>query len=160
PGGGGGGGEMAAKGGGGGAPASVRDFELLGDRLVKQGKIQEAIRAFQRALNLDPPAKQAADLYRKIAQADLVIEDVAAAKKALDMADQNLKEAAEPAKGSGPGKPNSPPTLPSKLIISAPKRLLDQVAAGRIPYADFRRQATIDYLAFSSSTQPAPRAGN
>jgi len=162
-GGGAGGGEMTAKGGGGGGlptPASVRDFELLGDRLIKQGKIQEAIKAFQRALNLDPPAKQAADLYRKIAQVDLVLEDVAAAKKALEMADQNLKEAAEPAKGSGPGKPNSPPTLPSKLIISAPKGLLDQAAAGKIPYADFRRQATIDYFAFSSSTQPAPRAGN
>ena len=101
------------------------------------------------------------DLYRKIAQADLVIEDVAAAKKALDMADQNLKEAAEPAKASSnAGKPVLHSTLPAKLIISVPKKLLDQLAAGKIPYADFRRQATIDYLAFSSSTQPAPRAGN
>jgi len=45
-----------------------------------------------------------------------------------------------------------PPSLPSKLIISAPKRLLDQVGAGKIPYADFRRQATIDYFGFSDKS--------
>ena len=131
--------------------ASVRDFELLGDRLVKQSKFQEAIKAFQRALNLDPPAKQAADLYRKIAQVDLVLQDITAAKKALEMADQNLKEAAEPTKGSGKGGPSklTSPSLPSKLIISTPKKLLDQVATGKISYADFRRQATIDFFGFS-----------
>jgi len=45
-----------------------------------------------------------------------------------------------------------PPSLPSKLIISAPKRLLDQVGAGKIPYADFRRQATVDYFGFSDKS--------
>jgi tetratricopeptide (TPR) repeat protein len=152
-GGGGGGGTMGGKLGESGVSgtASVRDFELLGDRLVKQSKFQEAIRAFQRALNLDPPAKEAADLYRKIAQVDLVLEDIAAAKKALEMADQNLKEAAEPAKGSAKSSPANvtPPNLPSKLIISVPKKLLDQVAARKTSYADFRRQATIDFFGFS-----------
>jgi hypothetical protein len=126
---------------------------------LKQGKIREAIKAFQSALNLGPAPKRAADIYRKIAQADLQIEDLAAAKKALDMAAENLKQAGEPVKNSssprdgsalGSGPTN---TLPAKLIISAPKGLLDQVASGKIPYADFRRQATIDYFGLSASSK-------
>src|SRR5262249_15268865 len=111
-------------------PASVRDFELLGDMQLKQGKAKEAGQAFQRALNLSPPPKQAAALYQKISQADLMMEDVAAAKKAMEMAVVNIKLASEPAKNQ-PGsstKTESRPNLPPKLIISAHKRLLDQVA--------------------------------
>jgi tetratricopeptide (TPR) repeat protein len=135
-------------------PASVRDFELLGDRLFKQGKYLEAIKAFQRALNLNPSAKQSAALYRRIAQADLAMDDAAAAKKALAMADELLKENVDPSQksSSGVGKGASSSSLPSKLIISAPKKLLDQVGAGKISYADFRRQATIDYLGLSSKS--------
>jgi hypothetical protein len=139
------------------SPSSVHDFELLGDRSLKQGKAQEAIKAFQRALNLGPPAKQSAGLYRKIAQADLILEDLAAAKKALDMAADQLKVAAEEspkntgtAGGSGVTKGPPGPSLPPKLIISAPKKLLDQVASGKISHADFRKQVTIDYFGFSS----------
>jgi tetratricopeptide (TPR) repeat protein len=143
-------------------PASVRDFELLGDMHLKQGRAQEAIQAFQRALNLSPPPKHAATLYRKIAQAYLMKEDDAAAKKSLEMAADNLKMAGEAAKNTaasapgGPGKGNHASSLPAKLIISAPKKLLDQVASGKVSYADFRRQATIDL--FGSASNPAAPA--
>jgi hypothetical protein len=142
-------------------PASVRDFELLGDMQLKQGKAKEAIQAFQRALNLSPPPKQAAALYQKISQADLMMEDVAAAKKAMEMAVENIKLASEPARNqSGSStKSESRPNLPPKLIISAPKRLLDQVA-DKLPYAQFRRQATIDYLDFSSATTTSEKVAN
>ena len=143
-------------------PASVRDFELLGDMLLKQGKPQEAIKAFQRALNLNPSAKHSATLYRKIAQGDLMLPDDAAAKKALEMAAESVKQAGDMTKTGSPGgggggaggagKAISPPSLPSKLVISAPKSLLDQVGAGKIPYADFRRQATVDYFGFSDKS--------
>ncbi len=148
------------------SPASIRDFELLGDLLLKQNKAQEAIKALQRALNLNPPAKQAATLYRKIAQADLLMEDDSAAKKALEMAAENLKLAGEPAKNSGTKalggshQTKPAPSLPAKLIISAPKKLLDLVAAGKIPYADFRRQANIDYFGFSNLTPPIDKSTN
>jgi hypothetical protein len=144
------------------APASIRDFELLGDMQLKQGKAQEAIKAFQRALDLSPPAKQAASLYQKISQADLMIEDVPAAKKALEMAVENLKLATEPAKNQsrgGSAKIESRPSLPPKLIISAPKKLLDLVA-DKLPYAQFRRQLTIDYFDFSSPDPARPKATN
>lgn len=147
-------------------PASIRDFELLGDLLLKQSKAREAVKAFQRALNLNPPAKQAAALYRKIAQGDLMMEDDSAAKKALEMAAENLKLAGESAKNSGSKalgglqQAKVAPFLPAKLIISAPKKLLDQAAAGKIPYADFRRQATIEYFGFSNLTQPRDKSTN
>ena len=89
-----------------------------------------------------------------------MVPDDAAAKTALEMAAESLKQAGDTTKtgspggggGGGAGKAISPPSLPSKLIISAPKRLLDQVGAGKIPYADFRRQATIDYFGFSDKS--------
>ncbi|HEV2946475.1 MAG TPA: hypothetical protein VGX70_03810, partial [Gemmataceae bacterium] len=143
-------------------PASIRDYELLGDMQLKQGKAQEAIKAFQRALNLSPPAKQAASLYQKISQADLMIEDVPAAKKAMEMAVENLKLAGEPAKNQSTGgsaKTEPRPSLPSKLIISAPKKLMDLVA-DKLPYSQFRRQVTIDYFDFSSPDPTRPKASN
>src|SRR6266849_2903317 len=127
---GGGSGGMGASMGSGAAqnPASVRDFELLGDMLLKQGKPQEAIKAFQRALNLNPSAKHSATLYRKIAQGDLMLPDDDAAKKALEMAAESVKQAGDMTKTGSPGgggggaggagKAISPPSLPSKLIIS------------------------------------------
>jgi hypothetical protein len=142
-------------------PASIRDFELLGDMQLKQGKAKEAIQAFQRALNLSPPPKQAAALYQKISQADLMMEDVPAAKKAMEMALENIKLASAPAKNQSGSltKSDSRPNLPPKLIISAPKRLLDQ-AADKLPYAQFRRQVTIDYLDFSLATTTSEKVAN
>jgi hypothetical protein len=136
--------------------ASVRDYELLGDMHIKQGKAQEAIKAFQRALNLSPPPKHTATLYRKIARAQLMLEDDTAAEEALKMAAENMKLVGDPSKNSGTAATgtaangNTPSNLPEKLIISAPKKLLDQVAAGKVTYADFRRQATIDFFGFPS----------
>ncbi len=129
----------------------------------KQGKAQEAIKAFQRALDLSPPAKQAASIYQKISQADLMIEDVAAAKKAMEMAVENIKLASEPAKNQSAGgsaKTEPRPSLPPKLIISAPKRLMNMVADKQLPYAQFRRQVTIDYFDFSSADPARPKATN
>src|SRR5260370_587088 len=117
-------------------------------------------------LTKPPPNKHAATLYRKIAQADLLMEDDSAAKKALEMAAENLKLAGEPAKNSGTKalggshQTKPAPSLPAKLIISAPKKLLDLVAAGKIPYADFRRQANIDYFGFSNLTPPIDNSTN
>jgi len=140
-------------------PASVRDFELLGDMHLKQNKAQEAIKAFQRALNLSPPPKYAATLYRKVAQANLMMEDDAAAKKALEMAAENLKMAGETIKNSGSSasgtaaKENPTASLPAKLIIAAPKGMLDQVAAGKMTYNDFRRHGSIEFI--GSISNPA-----
>jgi tetratricopeptide (TPR) repeat protein len=138
-------------------PSSIRDFELLGDLHLRQGKAREAIKTYQQALNLSPEPKQAAAIYRKIAQADLALEDDTAAKKALEMAEQFLKEQANAA-GANRAKPqaasgaaSAPPPAPavSKLIISAPKRLLDQVGTAKLGFHEFEKQVTIESVGFS-----------
>src|SRR5260370_39008867 len=110
---------------------------------------------FERALNRSPTTKMPATLYRMYAQSDLMFEDDAAANKALAMAEEHLKEAADPSQktaSSGGIGSKATSSFPSKLVISAPKKLLDQVGAGKIPYADFRRQATVDYFGFSDKS--------
>jgi tetratricopeptide (TPR) repeat protein len=146
------------------SPSSLRDFELLGDMHLRQGKAREAIKTYQDALSLNMEPKQAAAIYRKIAQADLALEDDAGAKKALEMAQQFLKHQAQAAEGNAPKqqtggsapKPQAAP-LVSKLIISAPKRLLDQVAAGKMAFHDFEKQVAAEYIGFS--TLPPPKIG-
>jgi hypothetical protein len=140
------------------SPSSLRDFELLGDMHLRQGKAREAIKTYQDALSLIMEPKQAAAIYRKIAQADLALEDDAGAKQALEMAQQFLKHQAQAAEGNVPKqqtggsapKPQAAP-LVSKLIISAPKRLLDQVAAGKMAFHDFEKQVAAEYIGFSAS---------
>jgi tetratricopeptide (TPR) repeat protein len=143
-------------GGGGGdkPPSSIRDFELLGDLHLRQGKAREAIRTYQQALNLNPEPKQAAAIYRKIAQADLALEDDAGAKKALEMAQEFLAHqptaamgnAAKTKTGGGAAKPQAASPIVSKLIISAPKRLLDQVGTGKVGFHDFEKQVIVEYV--------------
>ncbi len=146
---------------GGGMGTSIRDFELLGDLHLRQGKAREAIKTYQQALNLNMEPKQAAQIYRKIAQADLALEDDAAAKKALEMAQQLLKQQAQAAGGNAAKqqtggnatKPQAASPIVSKLIISAPKRLLDQVAAGKVSFHDFEKQVALEYIGFSASKE-------
>jgi tetratricopeptide (TPR) repeat protein len=135
-------------------PSSIRDFEVLGDLHLRQGKAREAIRTYQQALNLNPEAKQAAAIYYKIAQADLALEDDAGAKKALEMAQllkqQALGNAAKAQTGGGAAKPQAAAPIVSKLIISAPKRLLDQVGTGKVGFHDFEKEVTVDYVSLST----------
>jgi hypothetical protein len=50
--------------------------------------------------------------------------------------------------GEGATKPVSTPAkeeLPAKLVISAPKKLLEMAGAGKITFEEFRKNATVDY---------------
>jgi hypothetical protein len=141
-----------------------RDYELLGDLHVRQGKTNEAIDAFSKAVNaaktatIAQPAGEDAkanvervkqrvrDLSTKLARALLDAGRVDEARKALEMETQ-IKVL--PASASG--TPSVP--LPAKLSITATKKLLDQVGAGKISYDEFRKQVTLDYSSFA---EPAP----
>jgi hypothetical protein len=61
---------------------------------------------------------------------------------------------AEEAAGGKPAPAGSIP-LPSRLVISAPKKILDQVGAGKMTFEEFRKAATVEYLTFP----PADKAG-
>jgi tetratricopeptide (TPR) repeat protein len=132
----------------------ANEQSLLGDLHLKQNRYPEAIKAFTAALKENPPAKEAALLYRKLAQTQLAAGDLKAAEAALTKAQQLQDEAAK----AGPATSAAPtrPILPGKLVVSAPKKLLDQVGAGKITFEEFRKSATVDYQTFTAEPKKQP----
>ncbi len=152
--------KSANSGGGSDLRGKISDLELLGDLHMKQGQHEEAIAAFQKAVELQPGPKEAAGLYRKLAQCYLAQGKIDSARAALDHYAEFLKSAqeyneflksaeeignAEPK--SSPAKPSAP-ALPVKLIISVPKKLLDEAKDGKLPFEEFRRRAHVETLRF------------
>ncbi len=70
---------------------------------------------------------------------------VAAQQKKPDDAHKPSRAQVKPAPGI---------KLPTKLIISAPKKLLDQVGNGKITLAEFQKQATFEILNFNETSAP------
>lgn len=137
-----------ASGGGSDLQEKVRDLVLLGDLHMKQGHYAEAIAAYQKAVELKPGPKEPAILYRKLAQCYLNLGEDEKGRALLDQAISLRKKA-----GDEKEKPASPSqataSLPLKLIISAPKKLLDEMKVGRISFEEFRHKASIEALRFN-----------
>lgn len=139
------------------APSSARDLELLAELHLKQGRTQEAIAAYEKALELGGAGRQEA-LYRKLAQAYLALSETGkqdqsvAVRRALEYLrrlQDGKTEAAPPAAG---------PQLPARLTLSAPKKLLDQAGAGQMSLEEFRRTARVELLHFGDDEpQPTPK---
>jgi Tetratricopeptide repeat len=128
-------------------PNSVRDYELLGDLVLKQGKVDEAIQAYKKAVNMNPDNNQLASLYRKLAQAYLARSQDSSALEALQKA---LSFVGKEAIAKTPPKaPKSVSNLPAQLVISVPKSLAEQYAAGMIPFDRFREAAHVELRKFS-----------
>jgi hypothetical protein len=144
-------------------PSSARDYLLLGDLLLKQGKAQEAVAAYTNAgklLETGSPAEgeKAEEQLRKLAQAYLAAGDVKGARTALDQLARSERSAAAKAsqapaaKGSSNARPAETPKPtppPAKLIVSATKQVLDQVGSGKMSFEDFKKAATVQYLDFA-----------
>jgi tetratricopeptide (TPR) repeat protein len=128
-------------------PSSARDYELLGDLQLKQGRVEEAIKAYGRALALKPGPRQASILYAKTAQAYLL----AGQRNAGPGQQQNLVEVAlkllqrsqEELARVEPAGTGSDTVYPTQLIISASKSVLDRAAA--VPLDQFRREASVEF---------------
>lgn len=134
-------------GGGSDLQSQGRDLELLGELHLKQGKHEEAIKALHKAAELTKSPKRKAELLRKLAQCYLTQGQDEEARTAVDLAITYLKKEKEAkAKPAPAAKPA--PTLPVKLIISAPKKLLEQAKEGKIAFEEFRRQAHVETLRF------------
>jgi hypothetical protein len=130
-------------------PASTaQDYLLLGDLHVKQGKLSEAISTYQKALELKPDGRQAALLHQQLARTYLLMQKDDEARQALQKAMESLTRV----QGEQPKPPKqadtAPTPLPSKLIISVPKRALDMVAMGKMTFEEFTKAATVEYLTF------------
>jgi hypothetical protein len=150
-----------------GTASSLRDYMLLGDLLLKQGKAQEAVAAYVNAgklLDATSPANgpKAEEQLRKLAQAYLAAGDVKNARSALDQlsrADRGpaAKQSQPPAPKGGSGAKSAeapkPTPPPAKLIVSATKKVLDQVGSGKMSFEDFKKAATVQYLDFAPAAQ-------
>jgi tetratricopeptide (TPR) repeat protein len=134
-------------------PSTARDYELLGDLHLRQGKASEAVNAYQNALSQKPPAQQAAAICRKLARAYLSQNNDAAARKAIALAVKFLKNAPNERQNGKVVRGKVAANLPAKLIISASKKLLDQVGRGKITFAEFRKEASVEYVNFSARTK-------
>ncbi len=138
------------------------NFYRLGELRQRQGRLDESIQAYERAshiyyhaLNTDPnPTERdlaaAADVNGRLAQAYMLKGDK---EKALDcLARQFVPNQAvleRPTNAKPTPTPESRQALPAKLVISAPKRLLDQVGSGKVSFDEFKKGATVDYLNFA-----------
>ncbi|HTU90190.1 MAG TPA: tetratricopeptide repeat protein [Gemmataceae bacterium] len=128
----------------------VRDLELLVELHLKQGKYGEAITELRKAMEMTKSPKRQVELCRKLAQCYLMRQDPADFKNARAV----LEEAIQLTEKESEAKPKPAPAakpvaaLPVKLIISAPKKLLDQVKEGKITFEEFRRQASVETLRF------------
>jgi hypothetical protein len=141
-------------------PATARDYELLGDLHLKQGRAHEASASYKKALEcLQTHNRATADhftLQRKLAVTGVLLAEQsppaqreAAVRRALDV----LQRVDRESKGMPAAR------LPARLIISAPKSVLDQVGSGKMSFADFRRAASVEFQpAATVERGPAPKA--
>ncbi len=87
-----------------------------------------------------------------------VLQKVREAAQALEKSAQAAQEGTKPSGGTS--KERASVLLPSKLILSAPKKLMDQMAAGKISLDDFKKAASVEYVSFPHAKQKcAPKAG-
>jgi hypothetical protein len=131
--------------------SAPNDYELLGDLHLKQGQSKQALQAYQKAVDKNADPQHAAGLYLKIAQLYLTFEnDRAEARKAIDKARELIGSASgtkkEAAKPSAVGSP-----LPSRLVITVPKRVLDRA---EMSMEEFKKAATVEYLSFRAPKTP------
>lgn len=161
------GGAPAGAPGQGDALAETRNFILLGDLHLKQGRAKDAIDAYSRAAksfdqisintwNWDRDQMITGhDVYNRLAQAHLAAGNLDEARKTLEKA---LKIPSLPkgamilgGEGGGVGAPvaqagQAQVPLPPRLVITVSKRSLDQAGGGKISFDEFAKQATVERL--------------
>jgi tetratricopeptide (TPR) repeat protein len=109
------------------------------------------------------------ELAAKLAQASLAqgdddqalkaLEQLGAQQKRIESLYKKILEKKGRAQGGQSAAKNTQIELPAKLIISAPKRLLDEVGTGKMSLAEFKKAASIEFLTFpgtKSSGQAKP----
>jgi hypothetical protein len=155
---------------------------LLGDLHLKQGKNEQAVASFEEALKgyldasetlrragLDVKGKPETDaeLERElvVTAAKLIQlytaqgkqEEVQKMLKTLDGHVKRTKTETSDKSSETPAKVE----LPAKLVISAPKKLLEVVGSGKITFEEFRKNATVDYQpARTIEKRPAKALGS
>jgi hypothetical protein len=135
---------------------------LLGDLHMKQQKPPEAIAAYQKAEKQLQSVLEirtqmvpgdvggilsTANLFNRLAKGFAAAGDEAASQKAMQNVGR-LSKMAEQLTGGAPeaSAKTQPPALPSKLVVTASKKLLDEVGSGKMTFEAFRKAATVEYV--------------
>jgi len=130
-----------------------------GDLHLRQGNYQKAVEAYEKvignAVKADPykhtPASQHVPLYQKLIQALVGNAQYGEA--------QQLMKAVEEARAKPAGSGDAGSRFPTRLVVSATKADLDQVAAGKMTRQEFDKRATVEYVdphAVKAEEQKAP----
>ncbi|MBI1915999.1 MAG: tetratricopeptide repeat protein [Planctomycetes bacterium] len=159
--------ELAGQQGASYAPSTeVKNEVLLADLHVKQGRYAEAVKVYREALvklagTLAPADKRTHGDVQKLLAAGEIANRLAQAllaqgqrDQARQLMDSSLKmtEAAVKLADSLKGRPvRSGISLPSQLIVSAPKKLLTQVGDGKMSFEEFRKAAAVEYVRFADA---------
>jgi hypothetical protein len=116
----------------------VNEYELLAELHRKRGNWKEVVRVYEDALR-KRPRDQERELTLKLAAAYLELGQIENARKVLEKiaTAKNDRPAAKPADSLKYAPPY-------KLIVSAPKGLLDQIGTGKITFDEFAKKATIE----------------
>lgn len=137
--------------GGGGAGPSMqasghRDYELLGDLQLKQGRLKEAIAAYQQAIGQQPDPKRATAVYGKLAQGYLLLQQGSAApgqRHIVEKAIAYLQKIQQEASGTTGASTDS--GRHAQLIISVPRTVLERSVTASWSAEEFRRQASVEF---------------
>jgi hypothetical protein len=143
--------------------AEFRKYALLGDLAMKQHDYEQAVQAFRKASGVYKklPAEAAAQLEvievaTKLARALIAQGKTAEAEKIV----QFIIKTSDGLGSATPAKPTdtkAPMPLPGKLIISVPKKLLDQAGSGKVTLDELRKGA-VEYLTFDKTAEK-PKGG-
>lgn len=134
-------------------------LETMGDLHLRQGQPQKAIDAYRQAWaqaesgTPELPNQMTADRIRaarlKLAQANLAAGNVEDAQALIAAAAAHGVKASTVAQPAG----SVAAPRPARLTISAPKKLLDQIGAGKMGLDEFRKQATVEYISAGKAAE-------
>jgi Tetratricopeptide repeat len=148
----------------------VRNAVRLGELHLKRGKSQDAIAAYKEALaRLEkevfsrrsataatgvgaatgdvPLLLMAVELCNKMAQVYVQTGDAESGRAMIQRASKLAKQAEQLTGAAAEANPRpETPALPSKLVVTASKKLLDEVGSGKTSFEAFRKMATVEYV--------------
>src|SRR5262245_23762597 len=125
-----------------GPPSSSRDYELLADLHIKQGRYQEAIKALRKAAEVYTDSNRHVSIYRKLASVQLLMNDPN--QKTLDEVMELLQKAKASAKAGAVPAPRL--YLPQRLTITASQPALLDASTNNLDA--FRSQINLVWLRF------------
>jgi tetratricopeptide (TPR) repeat protein len=152
----------------------ANNFTHLGDNRLRQGRIQEALEAYQKAVDIYQrllQGKLAVQLTSKNSPLDLPAVTDAHSKLAHvylrlgdnDRAFATLKAATTltapvPQAVTSGGAVASSAVLPEKLFISVTRSMLEQVGTAKLSFEDFKKNAAVEHLTFPAADKPATKS--